>query len=265
MIEKKLAPGRIRLPSSRRLRLAMILAGTALSAPFAVSPAFAQESDEASVDTNTIIVTAQKRAEALEDVPMTISVVSQETLGNVGINTVRDLQNVTTGLQIGNSGSYPQPAIRGITTTNAGAYENNVAVFVDGLYQATPQILNIDLPNVQDIQVLKGPQGTLYGRNATGGAILLNTIDPSETWTGNVEATYGRFDDKRARGYIAGPLANGIGVSLAGTIRHTDGYNKRASRTTPGEFDGNFLGLKQESLRAKLKFELSENFRATVG
>ena len=130
------------------------------------------------MNSNDIIVTAQRRNERIEDVPMTVAVVSQETLAASGVNTFRDLQNVTTGLQIGNSGSYPQPAIRGITTTNAGAYENNVAVFVDGLYQATPQILNMDLPNVQDIQILKGPQGTLYGRNATGGALIVTTIDP---------------------------------------------------------------------------------------
>src|SRR5690606_37956278 len=102
---------------------------------------------------DAIIVTAQRRSEALEDVPMTVSVIEQETLATVGVNTVRDLQNVTTGFQIGNSGSYPQPAIRGITTTNAGAYENNVAVFIDGLYQATPQVLNMDLPNVRNIQI----------------------------------------------------------------------------------------------------------------
>src|SRR5690606_21772613 len=73
------------------------------------------------------------------------------------------------------------------------------------------------------------------------------------------------FDDKRARGYIAGPIADGVGLSLSGTFRHTDGYYKRASRSVPGEFDGRFLGLKQESARAKLKFDLSDSLRATLG
>jgi iron complex outermembrane receptor protein len=196
---------------------------------------------------------------------MSVAVLPQQTLSNLGVNSVRDLAAVTTGLQVNNSGSYPQPAIRGITTINAGAYENNVALFVDGLYQYTAQVLNMDLPNVQNIQVLKGPQGTLYGRNATGGAILIDTIDPGDAWRGNAEVTYGRFDDTRARGYVAGPLSSTIGVSLAGTHRETDGYYKKASRTTPGEFDGHTFGLKQDSLRAKLKADLTGAFRVTLG
>lgn len=225
--------------------------------------AYAQTPEEPAV-TNDIVVTAQRRAEALEDVPMTVAVISQETLSNVGVNTVRELANVTSGVLINNSGAFPQPAIRGITTINAGIYENNVSVFVDGLYQVAPQVLTMELPNVDNVQILKGPQGTLYGRNSTGGAILLDTIDPGPEWTGNVEATYGRFDDKRGRAFVAGPLAEGIGFSIAGTMRRTDGYYKRASRTTPGQFDGRFLGLRQESIRSKLKFDLSDTFTATA-
>ena len=248
----------------RRPGLTGLLCATALVAPFA-TPALAQNRADATVDSNIIIVTAQRRAEALEDVPMSITVVTPETLAATGVNSIRDLQNVTTGFQIGNSGSYPQPAIRGITTTNAGNYENNVAVFVDGLYQTTPQVLNMDLPNVQSVQVLKGPQGALYGRNATGGALLLDTVDPGASWTGNAEMTYGRFEDRRFRGFVAGPLSDGIGVSLAGTLRRTDGYYKVASRTTPGEFDGRGLGLRQESLRAKVKFTPLDSLRITLG
>lgn len=253
----------MRVIQNKSVRFAALLCGAAMAAPMWVAPALAQGAEETSG--NDIIVTAQRRNEKLEDVPMSIAVVSAETLASTGVNTFRDLQNVTSGFQVGNSGSYPQPAIRGITTTNAGAYENNVAVFVDGLYQATPQVLNMDLPNVQDIQILKGPQGTLYGRNATGGALIINTIDPSKTWTGQVEATYGRFNDYRAKAFVAGPLSDTIGISLAGTLRHTDGYYRKASRSTPGQFeDGHFLGIKQESFRGKLKFDLSSNFRATV-
>jgi iron complex outermembrane receptor protein len=252
--------------SKKKLRLAAILGATALTMPLFAAPAQAQNAPaRTTTDTNDIIVTAQRRSEFLEEVPMTVTVVSQERLNNIGINTVRDLQNVTSGFLVNNSGSYPQPAIRGITTINAGAYENNVALFVDGLYQYTAQVLNMDLPNVQNIQVLKGPQGTLYGRNATGGAILIDTLDPSRELTANGELTYGRFDDKRARGYISAPITDRIGFSLAGTFRQTDGYYQKASRTTPGAFDGRTLGLKQGSMRAKVKAELTDNFRVTLG
>jgi iron complex outermembrane receptor protein len=250
----------------RRARMVAFLGASALAAPFAATPALAQGAEDATVDTNTIIVTAQRRSEALEDVPMTVAVIPQQVLTNLGVNSVRDLQNVTSGFLLNNSGSYPQPAVRGVTTINAGAYENNVALFVDGLYQYTAQVLNMDLPNVDSIQVLKGPQGTLYGRNATGGAILIDTIDPGNSWRGNIEATYANFDDKRARGYVAGPLSDTIGLSVAGTIRHTDGYYKKASITTPGAFeDKHFLGMKQEAARAKLKFALTDTFTATLG
>ncbi|MDB5723992.1 MAG: Outer rane receptor protein, partial [Novosphingobium sp.] len=254
--------GRIRQDHKRGL----LLGAAALALPATMMPAFAQDSAPAEVsNSNEILVTAQRRTERLEDVPMAVQVVSPETLASAGINSVRDLANVTSGFQIGNSGSYPQPAIRGITTINAGAYENNIAVFVDGLYQFTPQILNMDLPNVQSIQVLKGPQSTLYGRNATGGAILIDTIDPTSVWKGMAEATYGSFNDRRARGYAAGPLSDSVGFSVAGTFRRTDGYYKLASRTTPGQFDGNTFGLKQESIRAKLKADITSSFRATLG
>jgi iron complex outermembrane recepter protein len=231
----------------------------------AVTAAFDSSAQTTPTQLQEVVVTAQRRAELLEDVPMSVSVVSQEVLTNSGVNSVRDLANVTTGFQVGNGGSYPQPAIRGITTINAGSYENNVAVFVDGLYQTTPQVLNIDLPNVRTIQVLKGPQGTLYGRNATGGAILIDTIDPGSSTEGNIEASYGRFNDRRARGYVAGPISDSVGFSLAGTYRKTDGYIKRANQFVPGEFAGRFLGLDQQSLRGKLKFEVTDEFRVTLG
>lgn len=264
-----MAKSNIAFATRRRLTLATLLGASALTVPAAPALAQAEEGAAAATsadddDSNTIIVTAQRREQALEDVPLTVNVVTAETLAATGINTVRDLANVTTGFQVGNGGSFPQPAIRGITTINAGSYENNVALFVDGLYQTTPQILNMDLPNVQNIQILKGPQGTLYGRNATGGAILIDTIDPTDVWTGQVEATYGRFDDKRVRAFIAGPLDERTGFSVAGTYRQTDGYFKKASRTTPGEFDGRFLGVKQGSLRTKLKIDLTDDFTATL-
>ena len=112
----------------------------------------------------------------------------------------------------------PQPAIRGVTTGNAGSYENNVALWVDGLYQITPQILNVDLPNVQAVQILKGPQGALYGRNATGGAILLDTMIRAASLSGYLEATYGRFDDRRMRGFIAAPLCERLASASPGPI-----------------------------------------------
>ncbi len=224
------------------------------------SPALAQEAtDEGTSAKTDIIVTAQRRSERLEDVPMSVAALSADALSAAGVTSVRDIGKVVTGVQLGQAGGLPQPAVRGITTlTNGVNFENNVAVYVDGFYEPAPQAINIDLPNVSGIQVLKGPQGTLYGRNATGGAILLNTIDPDDAWKGRAELTYGRFDDKRASGFIAGPLNDMIGVSLAGYVRRSDGYVKFSDFTTPGETAGNAAPNKQDAWRAKVNIGLSD-------
>ena len=251
--------------AARRRRNLTVMLATTLTSPFAAAPAFAQAGGNDSYG-NDIIVTAQRREEMLEDVPMTVSVLSQESMNAAGINSVRDLSKVVTGVQIGQGGAFPAPAVRGVTTlTNGTSTENNVAVYIDGFYEPAAQAINIDLPNVSDVQILKGPQGTLYGRNATGGAILLNTINPGDEWQGKIELTYARFDDRRAAGYVAGPLSDKIGVSLSGYIRRSDGYHKLIDPVVPGKTIGNATPLEQDSIRAKLKFDLSENFTATLG
>lgn len=248
----------------QRTTLAAALCCSALTAPLTISPAYAQ-TPEATTDESVIIVTAQRRAEALEDVPMTVNYLSSETLTNAGVNSVRDLANVTTGFALGQGGSVPQPAMRGVTTLINGSYENNVAVYIDGVYQTVPAAMNIDLPNIANVQVLKGPQGTLYGRNATGGAILVQTITPGSTWEGQASATYANFDDKRLSAYVAGPLNDMFGIALTGYTRRTDGYFKKLSRTEGGETDGDAFGLKQDAFRAKLATDFNDSIRATLG
>lgn len=250
-------------PSGRSKSLGL-LGASVLAISLSSTSALAQQAASESATSNEIIVTAQRRAEALEKVPMSVEVVTAETMAATGVNSLRDISNVTTGVALNQGGAYPQPTIRGVTTVINGTYENNVAVYVDGLYQPSPQTLNIDLPNVANMQVLKGPQGTLYGRNATGGAILISTIMPGDTWEGKAEVTYARFDDKRASAYVAGPLSDKIGVSLAGYVRRSDGYMKMMSRTEPGETDGNAAPLKQDAIRAKLAADLTDNFRAVL-
>lgn len=238
---------------------------TAIAVIFTASPCLAQTEAETVDDENVIVVTAQRRAEALEDVPMTVSVVTSDVMEAAGVTSMRDLTNVTTGFQIAQGGTFPQPAIRGVSTLLNGTFENNVAVYVDGFYQPAAQAIAIDLPNVQSVQVLKGPQGTLYGRNATGGAILVNTITPGDSWEGKYELSYGRFNDMRISGYTAGPLNESLGLSVAGYLRRSDGYIKLTSRTVPGETAGDGAPIDQDSLRAKLTVNLADNIRATLG
>lgn len=258
-----------RQPSKSPLTSAvsMLLTSSALLALAHSAPAAAQENPGATGIDNAgeIIVTAQRRAERIEDVPASISVVTGQSLENAGIVTFQELGQITAGAQVNFSGAFTQPAIRGVTTlTNGNNVENNVAVYVDGFYEPSPLVINADLPNLASIEVLKGPQGTLYGRNATGGAILINTMAASDTLVGRAEITYGRFDDKRASAYVSGPLAKGIRAAVAGYYRQTDSYIRFASPTTIGEKLGPATPIRQAAVRTKLEVDLSESLKATL-
>src|SRR5690606_29896544 len=114
---------------------------------------------------------------------------------------------------------------RGITTSVVGiGQENNVAIYVDGFYQPNQVGINLDFLAIDQVQVLKGPQGTLFGRNATGGAILISTLEPSFTPTGKIQASYGRFDDKRAQFYLSTGLSDTVAVDVAGLYRDSNGW-----------------------------------------
>lgn len=158
-----------------------VAGGTALLC-FVAHPAQAQSApapDPESVTSGSpgdIVVTAQRRSERLVDVPMSIVAISPEAVEKSGVVSVHDLNRLAPGVQINFAGCCTQPAIRGITTLTTGVgFENNVAIYVDGFYVPDNLSINGDISNLASIEILKGPQGTLWGRNATGGAILMNT------------------------------------------------------------------------------------------
>ncbi|MBK7249429.1 MAG: TonB-dependent receptor [Gammaproteobacteria bacterium] len=163
-----------------------------------------------------MIVTAQRRAERLQDVPIAITVQSGEQLERAGVINLRDITTVTPGLRITGTGANQQPVIRGVQSqqTDPGN-DPNVAIYLDGVYQPNQIANSFDLPDVQQIEVLKGPQGTLFGRNATGGAIRIFTLEPGFTPAGRLSLEYGRFSDVLAKGFVSGPL---VGDTVAGSL-----------------------------------------------
>jgi iron complex outermembrane receptor protein len=215
---------------------------------------------------NDIIVTAQRRAERLEDVPAAISVIQGEALENAGVTNIHNLGAVVAGAQINFAGGFTQPAIRGVSTlTNGNFVENNVAIYVDGYYEPSPLVINADLPNISSIEVLKGPQGTLYGRNATGGAILINTLAPSKVYTARGELTYARFNDKRASAYVSGPLSDWARFSVAGYYRKSDSYMRMGDpAVVGGQLDIPAAPIEQAAVRTKLQLDLTSNLTATL-
>jgi iron complex outermembrane receptor protein len=239
---------------------AALLCGVA--AGFA-APAVASAQEES---VSEIIVTAQRRAERLEDVPMSVAAVSAETIEHSGVTSIHDLDQLAAGVKIEFAGGFSQPSIRGVTTLTTGSgFENNVAIYVDGFYTPDNVSINTDLANIADIQILKGPQGTLYGRNATGGAILINTLAPSKTFTANVQASYARFNEYTLGGYVSGPVSDTVRYSLSAYMRDSDGYIKYSDPAGEGRRFGDAGKFRQESIRGKVEVDLTENLTGTFG
>ena len=220
------------------------------AAPPAASPA----------NSSDIIVTAQRRSERLLDVPISITALSGDTLSKSGVSNTLDLQRVTPGLQLPLYGGFVQPSIRGINSAGAGLDDSsNVAVYVDGIYQPSESGQLQDLPDVQDIQVLKGPQGTFYGQNAEGGAIIINTIAPSFTPSGKLSASYGNYDDKAFRGYLTGPITSTIAAELGAGYEDRGGFDRDILR------GGHSKGLNSKLVRGKLLWRPSDAVSFTAG
>jgi iron complex outermembrane receptor protein len=247
--------------------LAGIVGGVAhaqTQAQGAVGTRAAGPADGGSASVSEVIVTAQRRAERLEAVPMSVTAVTNETLAKSGIIGLHDLGQVVPGLQINFSGFATQPAIRGVTTILTGiGFENNVAVYVDGFYDPGSVAINADLANISTVEVLKGPQGTLYGRNATGGAILINTLDPAKTLQATAEASYGSYNDWSIKGYVSAPINDAMGFNLALYNRESDGWYRRVS---PQGVDlGPSTPIRQQSARAKFQVRPNDDFTVTLG
>ncbi|MET0372678.1 MAG: TonB-dependent receptor [Rhizorhabdus sp.] len=181
--------------------------------------------ETAAASVGDIIVTATRRASPLSDVPIAVSAVTQESLQNTGANDIRSLNQLAPSLLVSSTGSEANASarIRGIGTVgdNPGL-ESSVAVFIDGVYRSRTGVGLNELGEIERVEVLRGPQGTLFGRNASAGLINIVTRAPEFKFGGVGEATYGNYDNYRFVGGVTGPL---IGDTLAFRI---DGvYNKR--------------------------------------
>lgn len=189
------------------------LASTSMPA-LAQIAAPAQTPDEQSIATlEEIVVTAQKRSERLQDVPISVSALSSDSLAANDVKSLQDLTGTVPGFVATNSVNYGAAplSIRGVGGANGGGNFFNdepVAVYVDGIYIGRLSFSTSDLLDIDSIQVLRGPQGTLYGRNSTAGALLVAAKRPTDSLNGYVQAGYTSLDDFRIGGAIAGPLAS---------------------------------------------------------
>jgi len=206
----------------------LLLGATMLCA--ATTPAFAQDSisaDDAvgadSVDTvdygNDIIVTASKRSQTLQDTPVAVSVTSAADLENSQIRDLIDLQSSVPSLRVGQlqSSANTNFIIRGFGNgANNPGIEPSVGVFIDGVYRSRSAAQIGDLPNVERVEVLRGPQSTLFGKNASAGVISIITRKPQFEFGGSLEASYGNYDAFVVKGDVTGPITDTIAFSIGG-------------------------------------------------
>jgi iron complex outermembrane recepter protein len=208
-----------------------------------------------------VVVTAQKRSENLVNVPASVTTLSSDSLSNSGMSSLNDVVQLVPGLQIASQGAFSLPFIRGIGTTISGAgFPSNIATYVDGFYRPTGLSNDLTLIDVSDVEVLKGPQGTLFGRNATGGAILVSTQAPSFTPSVKARVSFGSFDTGEVGVFATGPL---IGDVLAGSISTSYGYSNGYIRNI-------YTGLNadvsyNESVHGKLLFTPFSSLSVTLG
>ena len=201
--------------------------GVALGSLTFVSPAMAQDAAttaEAEED-NAIIVTARRQSEQLQDVPASVSVITADSLEKTGAVNTEDFVGLTPGVTIVTGTAEAgdtQINIRGIN--GARDAESSVALVVDGILKTNTAQLNQQQGTLRQVEILKGPQGALYGRNAAAGAIVLWTLKPSDYFEGGLRASYANEDTFETTGHIAGPVSDGLGFVLSGYYRRTDGF-----------------------------------------
>lgn len=172
-----------------------------------------------------IVVQAQRRSQNLTDVPISVTAVQADSLSNAGLDSIKDLTQVVPALRIDQNGSYSAPTIRGVGSSIAGTgFSNNVAVYVDGFYNPSQNTTDSLFINLESVEVLKGPQGTLFGRNATGGAILMRLREPSFDPSIEGRVSYGRFNSVEAAAYASTGLSESLAFDVSGAWTRSDGF-----------------------------------------
>lgn len=224
-----------------------------LMSPCLVQPALAQNEQAADIDKD-IVVTAQRRNEALQDVPIAITALSGDAVQKLGYKTSAEIAAQVPNLTIKQSfaNSVPQIFLRGVGVNDPNANANGaVGIYVDDVNLVSPSALTFSLFDTDRVEVLRGPQGTLYGRNTTGGAINFISRKPGDKAEGYATVHYGRFNEKQIEAAVTAPLADGVSMRLSGVGEDANGFHY--NRVT-----GNHLGnVGRFALRGLLKIDPS--------
>ena len=245
-----------KLHSSTCSLVALMVMRTAGAAGADAAPAAADNSNELA----EVVVSAQRRSENLQDVPISVEAFNANELAAAGITGTADLPVLTPGLVFGSQDGTAQPFLRGIGTVAIGpGIENPVALYVDNVYYGAAASGIMSFNNIEQVEVDKGPQGTLFGRNATGGLIQVTTKAPSQTFGGTVSATYGNYATAGTDAYITGGLTDDLAADLAVHFQHQgDGFGENV-------LTGQAVGKTQDlAARNKWLLKTSDGTEATL-
>ena len=208
-----------------------------------------------------IVVTAQKREENLRDVPISVSAFSGEKLEALGVVNAEDLPQITPGLQVDNLVGYNIIFLRGVgSDIFLPSADSSVATYLDGIYTPFAHSLAQEFGKLERIEVLKGPQGTLYGRNSTGGAINTVTAKPGREFSGNVAIEGGSFNARKLKLYVTGPISETVQVGLSAFNSYSDSYYERPDDSQYPDF----LPDKTHGGQLKVNWDITDDLALTL-
>jgi outer membrane receptor protein involved in Fe transport len=224
----------------------------------ACAPAAAQNQDTETI-LGEIIVTAQKRAESLQDVPLAVSAVSGVKISEAGIMKIEDLKNYVPTLFMTETAIGNNISIRGIFSGVNPGFEQSVGTYVDGVYRGRPQQTRAPFLDLERVEVLRGPQSILFGKNSVGGALNITTARPTGEFDAMVSALYEpRYDEQEFSGHVSGPFSDRFRGRLAARYREVDGHIHNGTLSTEDP------AREETSVRGWLEFDISDNVTAAL-
>ena len=228
----------------------------------AVSAATAATAQQAATSVSTleeVVVTAQRKQENLQNVPVSVTALSAETLSKNDIRDLARVEMLTPGFSFGKSGSDARPAIRGVRTENvAVSGDPSIGYFVDNVYRSRASQANEPFVDVERVEVQRGPQGTLYGRNTFGGNIAITTAAPEKEFKGGISATFGAFNRRALNGFVNIPASDALQIRIAGLSEKMDGYVKGIDKAH------DIFNRDTSYVRASVRLSPSDNFEAIL-
>ncbi|MGB1088973.1 MAG: TonB-dependent receptor, partial [Alphaproteobacteria bacterium] len=208
-----------------------------------------------------IIVTAQKRKESIKEVPLSVSAISGETIKDLNIEDLNDLSRHTPNLKVQASGIFNFIYIRGLGSGLNAGFEQSVGLFIDGMYYGRNHYLTTAFLDLEQVEVLRGPQGTLFGKNTIAGALNITTGTPQHDWAMDFDIIMGEAETSRITGMVNVPIwEDRIAGRLAGTRFEREGFifNHHPDRM---EIDAN---IRQHAIRGKLKWDITPDLDTTL-